>query len=351
MREVTAPRPSLTPSPKRPLPFYVEPAPDEALFSWLLRLTTRMGVSMHALARCSFGIDDRFGHTRWWCRPHPWLLMRISERTDIGVARLRTMTFEGLQPVYRDDEAHARFTGRRYDSRSHASRPCRFAVCGRCLKDDAKPYLRRSWLMGWMAVCPHHGTVLIDRCTACGATLRATPFVTTSRFSPATCTRCAKSVLDQGETSAHPSVIRMQGALWRSKSEGITEIEGLGHFRWPEMVALADVLIGMVRTDLTLAEQERIFRLYIAETAETTQRDGIYDCRHGSLRFFAWLTHGWPDGPGAKVGHSMLMRWLTADRNRLCRHLRPAAADPWSIGATNFDPSIRERLRVLANAS
>ena len=163
MRDATAPRPALTASPRQPLPFYVEPAPDEALFSWLLRLTTRMGVSMHTLARCSFGIDDRYGHTRWWCRPHPWLLMRISERTDVSVARLRTMTFGGLQPAYRDDEASARFTGRRYDSRSPVSRSYRFAVCGRCLKDDAKPYLRLSWLMGWMAVCPHHGTVLIDR--------------------------------------------------------------------------------------------------------------------------------------------------------------------------------------------
>jgi TniQ len=351
MRDAKVPRPTLMPSPRRPLPFYVEPAPDEALFSWLLRLTTRMGISTHALARCSFGIDDRFGHTRWWCRPHPWLLMRISERTDIGVARLRTMTFQGLQPAYRDDEAHARFTGRRYDSQPHASRAYRFAVCGRCLKDDAKPYLRPSWLIGWMAVCPRHGTVLIDRCT-CGATLRVAPFATTSQFSPATCTRCARSLLDQGEASAHPSVIRMQAALLRGKSEGITDIEGLGRFRWQEMVALADVLIGMVWTDLTLVEQERIFRLYLAEAGETTQHeDGIYDCRHGSLRFLAWLTHGWPDSPGAKIGHSLLMRWLTADRNRLCRHLRPAGAYPWSVGTTNFEPSIRERLRVLADAS
>jgi hypothetical protein len=32
------------------------------------------------------------------------------------------------------------------------------------------------------------------------------------------------------------------------------------------------------------------------------------------------------------VGRRMLTRWLTADLNRLCRHLRPARADPWSAG-------------------
>lgn len=352
MRDAIVPRPAFTPSPKRPLPFYVEPAPDEALFSWLLRLATRMGVSMHALASCSFGIDDRHGYTRWWCRPHPWLLMRIRERTNIGVARLRPMTFERFQPAYRDDEASARFTGRRYDAGSPGLRGYRFAACGQCLKEDAKPYLRLPWLIGWMAVCPRHGTVLMERCKACGASLRVAPFATTSAFSPATCTRCAKSLLDQGEVSAHPSVMRIQASLLRGKSEGVTDVEGLGRFRWEEMVALADVLLGMVWTDLTLTEQERIFNLYISNSGDSAQEDdGIYDCRHGSLQFLAWLTQGWPNSPGAEIGRSMLVRWLTAHRNRLCRHLRPPGADPWSAGTTNFEPSIEQRLRVLANVS
>src|SRR5258708_38166608 len=98
MRDTRGLRPALTSTPTRPLPFYLEPAHDEALFSWLMRLATRLGVSMHALASCSFGIDDRYGHTRWWGRPHPWLLIRISERPDVGVALLRPMTLEGFQP-------------------------------------------------------------------------------------------------------------------------------------------------------------------------------------------------------------------------------------------------------------
>ncbi|MGO9264037.1 MAG: hypothetical protein ACLQBA_03975 [Candidatus Binataceae bacterium] len=43
----------------------------------------------------------------------------------------------------------------------------------------------------------------------------------------------------------------MQAALFRGKCEGITELEGLGRLTWQEMVALADVLTGMVWTDLT----------------------------------------------------------------------------------------------------
>lgn len=342
-------RPTRRSATRPPLPLYVEPAPDEALLSWLLRLATRLRVALHVLASQCFAVDDRGGHTRWWCRPHPWVLARISERSGVSVRRLRQMTFEGLEPVYRDDEASARFTGRRYDARSPEQRGYRFAVCGDCLKSDAAPYLRRLWLVGWTAGCPHHGTRLIERCEACGAALRVAPLASAASFAPATCTRCAASLLDGDEPAAHPAVLRMQAALFRGKSEGFTEFPGLGRLTWKEMVALADVLIGMVWTDLTLAEQKEIFHLYTSDASQSLRDDdGIYDCRHGSLQFLAWFTEGWPDSPGAKVGRSMLVRWLNADRNRLCRHLRTPSADHWNVGPSNFEPPIRERLRALA---
>ena len=348
--DATALRPASSPTRSPPLPLYVAPATEEALLSWLLRLATRLRVSLHTLASRSFGIED-LSDTQWWCRPHRWLLARISERTDVSVGRLRGMTFEGFEPVYRDDEASARFAGRRYDRTAPDRRAYRFAVCGQCLQGDASPYLRSAWLIGWMAVCPVHGTLLIERCTACGAGLRAAPFATASSFSPATCTRCAKSVLGNSDVVAHPAVVHLQAALFRGKHDGVLELEGLDRLTWREMIALADVLIGMVWTDLTLAEQDEIFRSYTSDTRNQRREvDRIYDCRHGSLHFLSWLTTGWPDSPGATVGRRMLIRWLSADRNRLCRHLRSAREDPWSAGPNNFESPIRERLRALAGA-
>lgn len=346
-----ASRPAPKPARRPPLPLYVEPDAEEALLSWLLRLATRLGVSFHVLAREAFCVDDRSGHTRWWHRPHPWTLARIGERSGVSVARLRSMTFAGFEPAYRDDEVPARFAGRRYDSRGREQRAYRFAACGRCLAQDARPYLRTSWLLGWVAVCPHHGTVLIERCKACGASLRVAPCTMTASFSPVTCTRCGSDLLDGRDRPAHPAAIRMQTALLRGKQAGVTELEGLGWFTWKEIVALIDVLVGMVWTDLTLAEQEDIFLSYTSDPLTRPRaEDAVYDCRHASLQFVAWLIEGWPSSAGARVGQSMLVRWLTADRNRLCRHLRPPSADPWTAGAENFEPSIRERLRVLANA-
>jgi len=344
-------RPAPKPAKSPPLPLYVEPAAEEALLSWLLRLATRLGVSFHVLARQAFGVDDRFGHTRWWNRPHPWTLARIAERTGVSVARLRSMTFVGLESAYRDDEAPARFAGRRYDSRGREQRAYRFAACARCLEQDARPYLRASWLLGWVAICPHHGTMLIERCKACGASLRVAPSTMSAPFSPATCARCGSDLVDARYCPAHPAVIRMQTALLRGKRMGTTELDGLGRFTWKEIVALIDVLVGMVWTGLTLAEQEEVFLAYTSDPLTKPEaEDAVYDCRHASLQFVAWLTDGWPGSPGARIGQSMLMRWLTVDRNRLCRHLRPHTADPWTAGAENFEPSIRERLRMLAGA-
>jgi len=344
-------RPAPKPAKSPPLPLYVEPAAEEALLSWLLRLATRLGVSFHVLARQAFGVDDRFGHTRWWNRPHPWTLARIAERTGVSVARLRSMTFVGLESAYRDDEAPARFAGRRYDSRGREQRAYRFAACARCLEQDARPYLRASWLLGWVAICPHHGTMLIERCKACGASLRVAPSTMSAPFSPATCARCGSDLVDARYCPAHPAVIRMQSALLRGKRMGTTELDGLGRFTWKEIVALIDVLVGMVWTGLTLAEQEEVFLAYTSDPLTKPEaEDAVYDCRHASLQFVAWLTDGWPGSPGARIGQSMLMRWLTVDRNRLCRHLRPHTADPWTAGAENFEPSIRERLRMLAGA-
>jgi hypothetical protein len=202
-----------------------------------------------------------------------------------------------------------------------------------------------------MAACPIHGSILIERCHSCGAGLRALPFSTARSFSPTTCNRCSKSILSDSHRAAHPSVIHLQTALYGGKRDGVLELEGLGRLTLNEMIALADVLIGMVWTDLTFAEQDEIFRSYTADTrSERREEDRIYDCRHGSLHFLSWLTTGWPDSPGAAIGRRMLIRWLTAERNRLCRHLRPASADPWTAGPSNFDPSIRQRLEALAGA-
>jgi hypothetical protein len=333
----------------RALPLHVAPLAEESLFSWLERLASRLQVSFHTLASHSFGIDDRTGRTVWWHRPHPWTIARMSQRTGVKTTRLRSMTFEHLQPVYRGDEDPARFAGRRYDTRVPDSRAYRFAVCGRCLEGDSVPYLRSLWHVGWLAVCPIHGTVLLIRCERCHCGIRVPQLSLCAPFSPTTCTRCGESLLSQRYRTARPEVVRLQDALLKGKREGITEIAGLGTFTWQELVALADVILGGFWTATILEERESISLRYQFETLEAPRTETrFYDCRHDSLAFLAWLIEGWPDSRGASIGREMLWRGLNRPRNRLSHHVLPRwKGHPWSPSSHDFAPEIIARLHKL----
>jgi hypothetical protein len=69
----------------------------------------------------------------------------------------------------------------------------------------------------------------------------------------------------------------MQAELFRGKCCGVLEREGLGRLTWPKMVAFADFLIGIVCTDLTLAEQGEIFLLYTSDPLTQPAADDAID--------------------------------------------------------------------------
>lgn len=335
--------------PYRPLPLYVEPLPAESLFSWVHRLATRLDLSIHVLASQSFGIDDRSGHSLWWLRPHPWVLARISQRTGLTIARLRQMTQAEFQQPFREDEDAARFAGRRFDCRAPDTRSYRFAVCGVCLDCDPNPYVRTEWLLGWLAVCPKHQTLLISRCESCHAGVRVAHFGTTAPFSPATCIRCEESLLSDHYLIGHPSVIRLQEAMLKGKRDGVTTLEGLGEFTWKELVAFADVLLGAFWTETTLDERNQIHLRYEYEFLEAPRLEmKVYSCRHDSLRFLTWLFEGWPDSLGASIGRELLWRGSSGKRNRLSHHILPRwKGHPWSPGPHDIAPEIQTRLQKL----
>jgi len=333
----------------RALPLYVVPLPEESLFSWLHRLATRLGTSFHTLASHSFGIDDRVGRTTWWHRPHPWSLTRISQQTGVPLIRLRQMTFDNLQPAYRDDEDSARFAGRRYDVRAPDWRAYRFAVCGACLAADAVPYLRWIWQLGWLAVCPIHDTILLTRCAQCRCGIRVSQLSVSSPFSPTTCNRCGESLLSSRQRIAHPAVTTLQASLLTGKREGVLEIAGLGTFTWREFVALVDVLLGTIWTHTTMEERGGIFLRYEYESLQEPRTETLfYDCRHDSLRFLAWLIDGWPNSLGSSIGRDYLRRGLSHRRNRLSHHVLPRwKGHPWSPSPHDFAPEIMARLHRL----
>jgi hypothetical protein len=335
--------------PYRPpqLPLYVEPLPDEALLSWLLRLATRLRVSIHALSSYSFGVDDRGGHTRWWLRPHPWLLAKISERTGVAVTRLRKMTLSGTQPVYRDDEASGRFCGRRYEVLPPDRRMFRFAVCGACIEEDERPYLRSSWLIGWTGVCTTHNVQLIERCEHCKAGLRVDRWATVAVFAPGRCIRCGEEIRVFAEVPADPSASALQQMMLSGKCDGYMEIPGLPKLMWRDFVALADILISGVWKWTTTDEHTQIIDLYTESLGDDPHGRNVHGSRHDSLRFLGWLLSGWPHGVGPQVAREMLRRWLFGEREFASFHLSSEWAGKGGTETYAIGPEVRTRIQEL----
>lgn len=331
--------------PYRPpqLALHVEPLPGEALLSWLLRLASRLRVPMHTLAYSSFGVDDRGGHTRWWLRPHPWLLARISERTGVPVIRLRKMTLSGYQPVYRDDEAGGRFCGRRFEVVPPDRHLFRFAVCGACIEEDERPYLRHEWVIGWVAVCARHNLQLIERCQQCRGILRISRWTTATVFEPDRCTRCGEAIRTLPDLPAHPSVAALQQVMLSAKLEDCMDLPGLGQLTWRQFVVLADILLAGVVKWTTMEEQAQVRDLYI-RSLEDSSGAGFHDCRHGSLHFLAWLLEGWPHGIGPQVAQEMLRRWLGCDRDFASFHLPSEWAGKGGAETYAIAPETRARV-------
>ena len=279
------------------LPIYVEPERDEALRSWALRLATRLGVSLNALARGSFGLDATAADSPWWSRPDPWLLARISARSGVPVDQLRRMTFCKWRPNYRDDEASDRFCGRRFETGPPAARRAnRFAVCGECVTEDESPYVRISWLLGWTAFCPRHAVLLITRCPHCRVNLRFKAANSETPFTVRNCRRCGGELRNNMPVPVSSRVLQLQAMLLEGKRDGLVNFEGIGDLNWTEAVVLVDVLIGMFWTGTTFEERGRMRAQYEYASQDLAAEEASpYHSRYGALHFLSWLTRGWPE--------------------------------------------------------
>jgi hypothetical protein len=332
----------------RPLPLYVEPRQNEVLLSWLLRLATRLEVSLHTLVRAAFWIDDRRERSQWWRRPEPQMLSRVSDKTGVSIERLRRMTFESWAAVYRDDEASERFSAERFRAEAPRRQGFRYVLCEQCLDAGGPSHLRTPWVIGWVAVCPEHASIMTVRCPKCTAKLRIGRTSSMARFSPTTCVRCGNDLRYGLHEPAHPSVIRLQHALLEGKRQGITQLAGIGRLSWMEVIALADVVLGMFWTDTAPGEQQRSYSLF--QKAYEISQTQLHGSRFTDLAFFAWLTENWPRGTGPQIAMDMLARWLSHKPNRIFRHLGVNWSEPWSPGPHEIPEQIRERLRQLLEA-
>jgi hypothetical protein len=310
------------------LPFYVEPATDEVLISWLLRLAGRLQISVHTLLQEVFQVEPRIAGWRLEHRPAPAVLRRMSRNTGVGLRRLRSMIVQDFAPFGRP--------GARPSAQDSASKAMyTVGVCNQCLAEDRHPYLRLSWMIGWIGVCFRHHAVLLTHCPRCQAKLRLPSPTLYKEFLPTHCTHCGLALINAKPLPASSSVMALQKLLLTGKRQGKMQLNGLGCLNWSDMVALADVLFDM----WTVAGiPDRYFLLQQQEFQDADHPNH----RYGNLALLAALLRGWPYSITAEILKHILAKSLARTQPTMHPTQRRSCA---ALQGESWDWEVRHRVQ------
>jgi hypothetical protein len=276
------------------LPYYVAPAHEEALVSWLARLARRLGVSVQMLVR-SAGITADFDvDSPWWFRPEPTMIARIAARSGVQSSRLREMTFAEWAPAIRNDEAIEAFSAspQRFTVRK-ITQP--LVVCTQCLREDRDPYLRLSWMLGWIGLCPIHKSVLTSCCPQCRFPLRVPELTSVGPYPLHRCGRCNTELLGADAHPAHEQAVRLQAALLEGKRQGMAELGDLEPIPWSVAVAVLGTLFELVWIGPPARHRARLYSRVRRDLGLSRGLGlGEQGSRYGNLLLTAWLLDRWP---------------------------------------------------------
>ncbi len=227
--------------PARPRPLF-----DESFASWFLRVAQGNGVTPSELYRVA--LPGAYLHgadlDRSAC---PDLLRELSRKTGLAVDILQGLTFaRWCGSVYDEDDGRKKLTwlppaGREKSRKSYGQQ-----FCPLCLSEDAVPYLRGSWRLGFVSTCPHHGTVLLDRCPGCSEPIQ--PLKLVRRGGGLACPRCGGHLTDGTPSPAHPEDVRFQAVLTRAIRDGWVDLPGWGSLHALAFYKLVSILFRLVST-------------------------------------------------------------------------------------------------------
>ncbi|MDA8251059.1 MAG: TniQ family protein [Rhodospirillales bacterium] len=272
------------------LPSHATPLPGEALPSWMFRFCEPFGMSPASLLLH----DLELGDGAWWRHPSNEAIASIARRTRLTEDQVRTLTFASWAPDTLADQIPERFARVRFGlARPTGRLSHRITVCPQCLAEDETPYIRKAWLLGWLAACTIHGTVLLAECPECHAKLRMPPAYSPA-FAPDRCGRCGLRFARVRRQPALDLITHLQDALILGRASGMVILPGLGALPWPLTMALFDVLLGMVWVG-TKVRRRQLFLDAIATdvdcaTLSEDRNSGNYD----GLLILAWLLDRWP---------------------------------------------------------
>lgn len=213
----------------RPWPYRPQPRPDELLSSWFLRVAHGLELKPYTLA-----------HLTWRSTPplltrdidnfaDPRVVGAMAAKTDVSTSRAWATTlaaYDGLlveRYAPGGKNAWVLQLGVRHRARNLAG----LQYCPTCLRESG--YFQRAWRLGFVTCCVAHSCRLLDRCSACNATLE--PHRAASLYQ---CSRCGVDLREAEALAAIPRVMEMQT---RSRSALVRGWGRLGNdpFGWSHL--------------------------------------------------------------------------------------------------------------------
>lgn len=155
--------------PRELWPIHVRPYPDELLTSWVIRFAHAHGYRSETACALIMGREHAF-----WCRDSDRSaplekLAKLAQASGLDVPTLEGLTLRPwggfLSESIKIDTGSPGILPAGIYHRKR--RRCGLMVCPACLSLDDTPYYRRNWRLAFLAVCPKHEVLLLDRCEAC----------------------------------------------------------------------------------------------------------------------------------------------------------------------------------------
>jgi hypothetical protein len=279
----------------RRLPVHVEPQPGEALCSWAMRLSAKIGVPPLLLGKWAFGINANTDR-HWWRRPSDEMLAAISDRTGLSIDRLRSMTLLDYA-VAGQDEVYDRFRARRNRRAGDMTRTNRpIVTCLHCLAEDDAPFIRLEWMIGWICVCLRHGTEMTTCCPHCTAIICMPNLASRDVAIIGCCAHCGASLACRSSVgAARPMVMRIQAEMLSAKRKGRGPIASLPPMTWATMVVLIDLILFTIWSVAPDYRREHLFKRVATDIGMGVDDHLRIDWTDniGTVLLLEWLAGGW----------------------------------------------------------
>jgi TniQ len=248
-------------------PIHPHPLPDELLSSWMIRIAHGNGSKVHNFYAEFFGREKQIWNRDIDHHAPPWLLEALEERTGVRRERIEQTTLRNLESwVFEQFTENGITKGVLPLGVFHRTRRS-FGqqFCPLCFREDAQPYLRRSWRLALTVVCVRHGVRMQDRCSSCGYPLAPHRFDFGTRQGipeKTTMARCHKcgSNLSVSVTPAGPLLIQMQQVINQALQSGYVTL-GEHCVYAPQFFEGLRRLMRIVPSEVGVSKRRSIFEL------------------------------------------------------------------------------------------